>query len=179
MKWKKNNYIIIKKTASVICLLLVLFSCRQAGRMTILRTQNKKWTLKFLCPPRKSESPLFMNTPPGYFNTPCPPFTKIFSKNLPPLQKGGAGHYGGSTSTSITLCHSNIHRIHPSNINVVKPIPAKVQAPKKGTKSPNLGKREFSDEIGRRHFFPLVVNYLHAKNQRNSWTSFRENRVTN
>ena len=38
----------------------------------------------------------------------------------------------GSTSTSITLCHSNIHRIHPYNINVVKPIPAKVKAPKKG-----------------------------------------------
>ena len=74
---------------------------------------------------------------------------------------------------------SNIHRIHPYDVNVVKPIPAKVKAPKKGTKSPNLGKQEFSGKIGRRHFFPLVVNYLHAKNQRNSWTSFRGNRVTN
>ena len=32
-----------------------------------------------------------------------------------------------------------------------------------GTKSPNLGKREFCQKIGRRHFFPLVVSYLHAK----------------
>ena len=63
---------------------------------------------------------------------------------------------------------SNIHLIHPYDVNVVKPIPAKVKAPKKGTKSPNLGKQEFSGKIGRRHFFPLVVNYLHAKNQRNS-----------
>ena len=61
----------------------------------------------------------------------------------------------------------------------MKPIPAKVKGPKKGTKSPNLGKREFLGEIGRRHFFRLVVNYLHAKNQKKSWTSFPENRVTN
>ena len=37
-----------------------------------------------------------------------------------------------------------------------------------GTKSPNLGKREFWTKIGQRHFSPLMVPYLHAKYQKNS-----------
>ena len=48
-----------------------------------------------------------------------------------------------------------------------------------GTKSPNLGKGEFLAKIGRRHFFLLIVPYLHPKFQKDSWTSFPENRVTN
>ena len=41
-----------------------------------------------------------------------------------------------------------------------------------GTKSPNLGKREFLGKIGQRHFSLLIVPYLHAKFQKVSWTSF-------
>ena len=43
-----------------------------------------------------------------------------------------------------------------------------------GTKSPNLGKREFWTKIGQRSFSPLMVPYLHAKNQKNPRTSFRD-----
>ena len=43
-----------------------------------------------------------------------------------------------------------------------------------GTKSPNLGKREFWTKIGRRSFSPLMVPYLHAKNQKDPRTSFRD-----
>ena len=45
-----------------------------------------------------------MNTPPGYFNTPCPPFTKIFYKNLPP-----PAERGGRTLCTLTYPYIHTH----------------------------------------------------------------------
>ena len=86
----------------------------------------------------------------------------------------GGGERHRICGQDIDQCPANltltqhIHMLSTQHIHMDEQIKTKLF----GTKSPNLGKQEFLTEIGQRQFSLLMVPYLHAKNQNDSWTSF-------